>query len=118
MADISAVLAEVGAPGKNRDEKVQVIKDEKGYFIPREGDIFNVKPFVISPQAESRLWFKRDYYDSLCRLVENEESNTLDTEHTLRYKSLRYGEITIAERDKDKEFVYSDQFGLTLKTQN
>lgn len=27
MADISAVLAEVGAPGKNRDEKVQVIKD-------------------------------------------------------------------------------------------
>ena len=94
------------------------IKDEKGHFIPREGDIFKVKPFVISPQAESRLWFKRDYYDSLCRLVEKEEPNTLDTEHTLRYKSLRYGEITIAERDKDKEFIYSDQFGLTLKTQN
>jgi CRISPR-associated endonuclease/helicase Cas3 len=26
------------------------IKDEKGHFIPREGDIFKVKPFVISPQ--------------------------------------------------------------------
>ena len=30
---------------------------------------------------------KRDYYDSLCRLIKNEEPNTLDTEHTLRYKS-------------------------------
>jgi CRISPR-associated endonuclease/helicase Cas3 len=94
------------------------IKDEKGHFIPREGDIFKVKPFVISPQAESRLWLKRDYYDSLCRLVENGEPNNLDTEQNLRYNSLRYGEITIAERDKEKEFVYSDQFGLTPKTQN
>jgi len=80
--------------------------------------IFKVKPFVISPQAESRLWLKRDYYDSLCRLVENGEPNNLDTEQNLRYNSLRYGEITIAERDKEKEFVYSDQFGLTPKTQN
>jgi CRISPR-associated endonuclease/helicase Cas3 len=94
------------------------IKDEKGHFIPREGDIFKVKPFVISPQAEWRLWLKRDYYDSLCRLIENEEPNNLDAEQNLRYNSLRYGEITIAERDKEKEFVYSDQFGLTPKTQN
>lgn len=27
MADISAVLAEAGAPGEKQDEKVQVIKD-------------------------------------------------------------------------------------------
>ena len=93
-------------------------KDDKGHFVPREG-IYRIKHQITNNQAiQERLWLPRNYYDSLCRLVENEEPNTLDIEHNLRYKSLRYGEITLPERDKEKEFIYSDQFGLTLKTQN
>lgn len=99
------------------DKAVFGEKDEKGHFVPREG-IYRIKHEVINEILKDRLWLTRDYYNSLCRLIENEESNTLYTEQNLRYKSLRYGEITIAERDKEKEFVYSDQFGLTLKTQH
>ncbi len=81
--------------------------------MPREG-IYRIKHQVEEQDTKKRLWLSRNYYDSLCRLVENEEPNTLDTEHNLRYKSLRYGEITLPERDKDKEFIYSDQFGLCI----
>jgi hypothetical protein len=83
--------------------------------VPREG-IYLIKHDSINNHViTDRLWLARNYYDSLCRLIDNEEPNNLDAEQNLRYNSLRYGEITIAERDKEKEFVYSDQFGLCVR---
>ncbi|MCB1658076.1 MAG: type I-F CRISPR-associated helicase Cas3, partial [Pseudomonadales bacterium] len=93
-------------------------KDDKGHFVPREGIYRITHENIENDTIATRLWLSRNYYDSLCRLDEQQETNTVDLEKNIGYYSLRYGEISIAEHDKDKAFVYCDQFGLTLKKHN
>ena len=70
-----------------------------------------------------RLWLERSYDQALrleCGLDEKMNLTESD-EQAMQIKSLRYGEISIPvdpedESFNEKEFEYSDQFGLREKS--
>ena len=62
---------------------------------------------------EKNLWLKRDYKEALKRYVN--DSDFRQEEEILFEKSEKYGEIIIPD-NLEKEWFYSDQFGLFSKT--
>ncbi|MCU6435466.1 type I-F CRISPR-associated helicase Cas3f [Undibacterium sp. Jales W-56] len=97
-------------------------KNEKGKPIPREKSVGIHRNDEMSNQMAGRFWLNRNYEHSLraeCNL--DLRANLTERDHQMmRAKSLRYGEISIPinpddDRDKGKEFEYSDQFGLREK---
>lgn len=62
---------------------------------------------------EKNLWLKRDYKEALKRYVN--DSDFRQEEEILFEKSEKYGEIIIPD-NLEKEWFYSDKFGLFSKT--
>ena len=65
---------------------------------------------------QNRLWLNRNYSDILCRLAIDSMLEIEDIDLRITYLSKRYGEIILPEYDSDKTLIYSDQFGLIVKT--
>ncbi|MFC0351207.1 type I-F CRISPR-associated helicase Cas3f [Undibacterium danionis] len=98
-------------------------KDEKGKPIPRETMLGIRRSSELPSKISERLWLNRSYEQALRRECGfDQQTNLTDhDEQIMRTKSLRYGEISIPINPDDKsyggkEFEYSDQFGLRVKT--
>ena len=88
------------------DSFVFVEKDDQGWPINREV-ILQIHPKDTNENQGNRLWLKRDYGKLL-------EQYATQLDCSLKTISLRYGELSFVHRE-DKEYEYSDQFGLIQK---
>ena len=79
-----------------------------------QSDISAIESIVTDPGITMMLDFpKRDYKEALKRYVN--DSDFRQEEEILFEKSEKYGEIIIPD-NLEKEWFYSDQFGLFSKT--
>jgi CRISPR-associated endonuclease/helicase Cas3 len=100
-------------------EQVFCEKNESGRFIPRNS-IFGISQAnELNDTEQSRLWLNRNYKQALQQLCENEKEVFTDEtlQNTMKYKSKRYGELTLpVYKSNDMTgYWYSDQFGLWPK---
>ena len=57
-----------------------------------------------------RLWLNRNYYDILCRMVIDRNSDIEDIDHEVEKLSERYGEIMLPEYLEGKQLGSVDIF--------
>jgi CRISPR-associated endonuclease/helicase Cas3 len=83
-----------------------VEKNDKGRIVNCE-TLRRIEKRELSKEFSSRLWLHRDYAE----LVENLATKK---SMTLKNAALRYGEISLPDRENG-EFVYFEQFGMIAK---
>ena len=97
-----------------RDHKLTMcIKDDFGKYIDRKS-WYNIKDIELNNVEIERLWLNRNYYDILCRMVIDRNSDIEDIDHEVEKLSERYGEIMLPEYLEGKQLMYCDQFGLVV----
>ena len=90
-------------------------KDDLGQYVDRTG-FYKIEFYKTTEVEQNRLWLNRNYSDILCRLAIDSMLEIEDIDLRITYLSKRYGEIILPEYDSDKTLIYSDQFGLIVKT--
>ena len=97
-----------------RDRKLTMcIKDDFGKYIDRKS-WYSIKDIELNNVEVERLWLNRNYYDILCRMAIDRNSDIEDIDHEVEKLSERYGEIMLPEYLEGKQLIYCDQFGLVV----
>ncbi|MGD9823361.1 type I-F CRISPR-associated helicase Cas3f [Desulfobacter sp.] len=97
-----------------KDERGEPVCDITGELVDQDG-AYNISTTNLSIKAQQRLWFARDYVQSLIHTAEEREIN-------YNKAALLYGEVVILpKQDPEKElnfnYLYNDQLGL-FKNEN
>lgn len=87
-----------------KDEAGKTLFDINDQVINREG-ILNISKVQLSEKEKQNLWLERNYQQLLTQYLSDPYLTTL------KYVSLRYGEINMVERE-NAQYEYNDQFGL------
>lgn len=90
----------------NNEQAIFHERDRSGDFNAIEW-LLNIQHVSLSPEATGRLWLKRDYRQAL-------ESVAEQLDISPRAASYRFGELSFRYQE-NKEYQYSDQFGLVKK---
>ena len=81
-------------------------RDDQGYLVNREG-ILEIRHVNISRHQQKRIWLDRNYE----KLLDQYAAQLACSKKQI---SLRYGELSFVHR-QNREYEYSDQFGLVAK---
>ena len=84
-------------------------RDGYGEYVNRN-QTYTVVYEEFGDSQKQRLWLWRDYAQLL---EEGVEGSAVDAETAMLRLAHRYGEIMLPDFDKNKELMYSDQFGLS-----
>ena len=84
-------------------------RDGYGEYVNRN-QTYTVAYETFSDSQKQRMWLWRDYAQALEDRLTAFET---DIEKALLRQAHRYGEIMLPDFDKNKELMYSDQFGLS-----
>lgn len=103
------------------DQLIFCERDAHNKFVNRT-QLYSFKKEKISEVMRARLWLERDYEKELKQLVNSTENDSIaeyseaDFARKMENFSVRYGELTIpiydSENENNKQYIYSDQFGL------
>jgi CRISPR-associated endonuclease/helicase Cas3 len=95
----------------NNNKLVFCERNDAGDFIERE-KMYGIIQDKSTPTKG--LWLNRNYHHTLLQNIDSQVLTETEVAQMIRRDSKRYGEINFPARDKDKQFSYSDQFGLIL----
>ena len=84
-------------------------RDGYGEYVNRN-QTYTIAYEEFSDSQKQRLWLWRDYAQALEQRTDGAE---IETEVAMLRQAHRYGEIMLPDFDKNKELMYSDQFGLS-----
>lgn len=91
-------------------------KTDKGEFVKREA-VLGIEHSAKGLGEASRVWLSRDYKQALLKQIANSLDLDFQKENTHIFEmSKKFGEVNIPKSDKEKKFIYSDQFGLFQKS--
>jgi CRISPR-associated endonuclease/helicase Cas3 len=86
-----------------------VEKNDKGKIVNCE-TVKRIEKRELKEKFLNRLWLHRDYAELLENLAAKKSI-------TLKDAALRYGEISLPDRENNSGFVYFEQFGMVTKKQ-
>lgn len=97
------------------EEQLKFFERDKNGVMQDRTSRYNISKHHLSNKEFQRLWLKRDYCVSLCRLI-SKPPYELESIHSQMFKlALKFGEVTLPEYIASEHLCYSDQLGLFVK---